>query len=112
MNYSTSTKRLQSSVSNLANTIEEIAFQIIIEKGISEKKQLLETFKSIPKDLRAKIQSFHQTKMPKVMCHDCENYFYKLSDINNAEGYYCQPWSDINNEEGYYCQPCVEFYDL
>ena len=102
MNYSTSTKTsttsTKTSVNNLADTIEEIAFQKIIEKGISETKQLLETFKDIPKVLRAKIQSFHQTKMPQVMCHDCGNYFYKLSDINN--------------EEGYYCQPCVEFYDL
>ena len=95
MNYSTSTK---TSVNNLVNTIEEIAFQKIIEKGISETKQLLETFKDIPKVLRAKIQSFHQTKMPHLKCHDCENYFYKLSDINN--------------EEGYLCQPCVVFYDL
>ena len=81
----------------LTYMIQEMAYKKIIAKGISEKQEVLKNFKDLPKVLRQKIQNFYHSCEPEIQCCDCENYFYKLSDINT--------------EEGYLCEPCVEFYD-
>jgi formylmethanofuran dehydrogenase subunit E len=81
----------------VAEMIQEMAFKKIVVKAITDNTQQLQFFKSLPKVLRCKIQSFYKASRPQIQCYDCENYFYKLSNINT--------------EEGYLCQPCVEFHD-
>ena len=81
----------------MTKEIARLADQKLITKGLTENLCVFTLFAGLPKVCREKIQSYHTSKLPTLVCSDCSYLFYQLSDINT--------------EAGYLCELCVEFFD-
>jgi hypothetical protein len=78
---------------------------------MSTKKEVMEFFGGLPRDVKKKIQEFYQSRLPFIQCVECQGFFYQnmMSDINTCGGMH-NP-DPVNNEERYMCNKCVAWYD-
>lgn len=82
---------------NDSQVIQQLADQVIITQALTKNKEILDFFSELPRVLRKKIQTFHNSELPRLLCYECDNKFYTLSDENTCQGYLCKP--------------CLDFYD-
>ena len=76
---------------------------------MSTKKEVMEFFGGLPRDVKKKIQEFYQSRLPFIQCVECEQLYYqnRMSSINTCGGMR----KPICNEERYMCNKCVAWYD-
>ena len=50
----------------------------VLRKELHDHKELLNSFKKLPQDLKVYIQSFYKSSLPTLRCPCCQKYHYPL----------------------------------